>query len=157
MHFRFAAPDAARTISDNLWVGAPSTDFRAVKEALEGAYAAVGVSCADVGGLWDDASGGYYADAEPCVDWEQPGAPPEQDDNVSRTNRFCGIESNKNFLLDLMYHCNPTKHFLFHGFVPWFHVYQPDTSSPTSAAPSTGKPSLPTDPIPEKVCMDVSP
>lgn len=101
MHFQFAASDGARTIYDNLRVGAPSTDFRAVKEALERAYAAIGVSCADVGGLWDGASGGYYADAEPCVDADQPGESTGQQD-VSPTTWFWDpIRQNIFFFMEL--------------------------------------------------------
>ncbi|KAL3935359.1 MAG: hypothetical protein SGBAC_009103 [Bacillariaceae sp.] len=63
-----ASPDAAKTIYDNMKVGATSTDHVAVKQAFESVYADMGISCADVGGLWRDATDGYYQGMEPCVD-----------------------------------------------------------------------------------------
>lgn len=60
--------DAAKTVADNMRVGATSTDFSAVKSAFESQYACMKVTCADVGGLYDTAARGYYQDAAPCVD-----------------------------------------------------------------------------------------
>ncbi len=67
-----AAPSAAETIYNNLRVGANSTDIRAVKNAFESAYTDLGISCADVGGLWDGFQGKYYVGMEPCVEAEEP-------------------------------------------------------------------------------------
>jgi len=61
-----ANPEAAKTIYNNLRVGAPSTDFKAVKAAFESVYEAMGISCADIGGLWSEASKDYYPGMEPC-------------------------------------------------------------------------------------------
>jgi hypothetical protein len=66
------SPTAAETILTNMKWGAASTDFMAVKAAFEGCYESMGITCADVGGLWNSATGAYYADngadASPCVD-----------------------------------------------------------------------------------------
>merc|ERR1712232_406153 len=59
---------AAKTIADNMKVGATSTDFEAVKEAFEKTYSCIGITCADVGGLYDKAKLDYYEDASPCKD-----------------------------------------------------------------------------------------
>jgi hypothetical protein len=40
----------------------------AVRSAFESVYPALGISCADVGGFWNDASKAYYPGMEPCVD-----------------------------------------------------------------------------------------
>ena len=61
------APDAADVIYDNLRVGARSTDFAAVKNAFESVYESIGISCADVGGLWNEALNEYYPGMEPCM------------------------------------------------------------------------------------------
>ena len=42
----------------------------AVKAAFESTYSALGLSCADVGGLWD--TEGYFEGMEPCVDSAEP-------------------------------------------------------------------------------------
>ena len=60
--------DAAKTVADNMKVGATSTDFKAVKAAFESQYECMKISCKDVGGLYNTASQGYYQDAGPCVD-----------------------------------------------------------------------------------------
>lgn len=61
-----AAPEAAKTIYDNMKVGARSTDHIAVKRAYESVYKNLGITCEDVGGLWFDAEDRYYATMEPC-------------------------------------------------------------------------------------------
>jgi len=64
-----ANPESAKIVHDNLQAPAPpSTDFRAVKLAIESAYESIGIKCADVGGLWNDATGEYYVGMEPCKD-----------------------------------------------------------------------------------------
>lgn len=49
----------AQTIYDNTKIGATSTDFTAVKTAVEGNYACMGVTCAQIGGYQKD--GAYKA------------------------------------------------------------------------------------------------
>jgi hypothetical protein len=67
-------PAAAKIIYDNMRADMKptSSDFMAVKAAFEGCYSFMGVTCADVGGLYKDATTGYYADngdsAAPCTD-----------------------------------------------------------------------------------------
>merc|ERR1711959_35985 len=70
--------DAARTISDEMGINADGpVNFMAVKTAFEGCYEAMGITCQQVGGLWNDATGEYYSgtdpsgnpyDATPCGD-----------------------------------------------------------------------------------------
>jgi len=59
-------PAAAKIIYDNLKVGAPTTDFAAVKKAFESVYDAMGIKCEDIGGLYNDATESYYEGMEPC-------------------------------------------------------------------------------------------
>jgi len=59
----------AKTISDNLnqenSMAKPLADtFKAIKEAFESTYSCMGMTCADVGGLW--LTEGYHPGAEPC-------------------------------------------------------------------------------------------
>lgn len=62
------SPEAADTIYTNMKVGASSTSFEAVKSAFESTYADIGITCAHVGGLWNEATSGYYEGMSPCVD-----------------------------------------------------------------------------------------
>ena len=57
----------AKTIMDNLKLGAASTTFAAVKTAFENNYACMNITCTDVGGLWFGANNAYYEGAEPCT------------------------------------------------------------------------------------------
>jgi len=50
--------------------------FTEVKAAFERNYACLGITCADVGGLWKEDGGGYYPDADPCVESPPPPPPP---------------------------------------------------------------------------------
>lgn len=56
----------AKTLYENIGYGAQNTDFAAVKKALEKNYKKMGITCDDVGGLWDTASNDYYPGASPC-------------------------------------------------------------------------------------------
>jgi hypothetical protein len=59
-------PEAAKKIYENMRVGSDSRslDFAEVKRSFEAMYACMGVSCADVGGLWTVT--GYTSNARPC-------------------------------------------------------------------------------------------
>ena len=61
------SPQAAQTIYDNMKVGATSTDSAAVKNAFESVYSEMGIDCADVGGLWNEATKDYYPGYGPCA------------------------------------------------------------------------------------------
>ena len=63
-----ANPNAAQTIYNNMKVGASSTSFKDVKSAFQATYRDLGISCAQVGGLWFDAMKTYYDGASPCAD-----------------------------------------------------------------------------------------
>jgi len=63
-----ASPNAATTIYENLKVGASSTDYKAVKNAFESVYSEIGITCGDIGGLWNSGTKSYYQGMEPCVD-----------------------------------------------------------------------------------------
>jgi len=71
---------AAKTIYDNMKVNGATVDFNAVKSAFEGCYTAMGITCADVGGLWNSGTSAYYNDngfnAAPCADASTTGALP---------------------------------------------------------------------------------
>ena len=62
------SPDAAKTIYDNVAVGVASTDYKAVRSAFESVYPDLGISCADVGGFWNEAEKAYFPGMEPCKD-----------------------------------------------------------------------------------------
>jgi len=62
------SPEDAETIYNNMKVGASSTSFSAVKTAFENNYECMNIDCATVGGLYNDASGEYYAGAGLCED-----------------------------------------------------------------------------------------
>jgi len=75
--------DAAKTIYDNMKVGASSTDYAAVKAAFEGVYDDFGITCAQVGGLVQS-DGSYYEGMEPCVDGStEEETPPGEDGEES--------------------------------------------------------------------------
>merc|ERR1719355_568115 len=52
-----------------------AAEFTAVKAAFEGCYSAMGITCADVGGLYDATNSAYYADFSPCEDASTDYAP----------------------------------------------------------------------------------
>jgi len=57
----------ADIIYNNMRVGQEGlVDFQDVKQAFERNYDCMGISCGDVGGIWDDAAGTYESFAEPC-------------------------------------------------------------------------------------------
>jgi hypothetical protein len=61
------SPEDARTIYDNMKTGqGGSPDFATVKASFERNYVCMGITCADVGGVYQTARGTYYAGAEPC-------------------------------------------------------------------------------------------
>ena len=60
--------DSAATIFDEMKPNSGNTaNFDAVKQAFESNYACMGISCADVGGLYDSAALKYYDGAGPCT------------------------------------------------------------------------------------------
>jgi hypothetical protein len=59
-------PRSAEAIYENLRIGAMSTELSLVKNAFEENYACMGITCADVGGYYDDANSDYYVGAGPC-------------------------------------------------------------------------------------------
>merc|ERR1711988_439317 len=58
---------AAESIYENMRIGSPSTGFSAVKNAFESTYSCLGITCAEVGGLWDANDNDYHAFASPCT------------------------------------------------------------------------------------------
>ena len=59
--------DAAATIFEEMKPGSSNTaKFESVKQAFESNYGCMGISCADVGGLYDGAASKYYDGASPC-------------------------------------------------------------------------------------------
>ena len=74
---------AAKTIYDNMKVGASNTDHMAVKRAFESVYADLGITCADIGGLWNSATSSYYDGYEPCSDASTGGVIKEEDTTLA--------------------------------------------------------------------------
>lgn len=64
-HFNQGAAD---TIYSNLKMGTRNTNYAATKKAFENVYPQMGITCADVGGLYSEEIGSYYPGAEPCKD-----------------------------------------------------------------------------------------
>eukprot|EP00581_Thalassiosira_minuscula_P009037 CAMPEP_0183702442 /NCGR_PEP_ID=MMETSP0737-20130205/540_1 /TAXON_ID=385413 /ORGANISM="Thalassiosira miniscula, Strain CCMP1093" /LENGTH=594 /DNA_ID=CAMNT_0025929049 /DNA_START=270 /DNA_END=2054 /DNA_ORIENTATION=+ len=62
-----ANPDDAMVIYNNMRVGQSLVDSGAVKVSFENVYESIGISCSDVGGLWDWANDDYFPGMEPCV------------------------------------------------------------------------------------------
>jgi hypothetical protein len=61
----------ATTLKDNTMitnVEAVPSGAAAVKASLESVYGAIGITCSDVGGFTNTATGAYYAGMEPCTD-----------------------------------------------------------------------------------------
>jgi len=56
----------AEIIYDNLAVGSGKADFAAVKKAFERNYKCMGITCEDIGGLWDSTQNKYMPGASPC-------------------------------------------------------------------------------------------
>jgi hypothetical protein len=68
--------DAAATIYDNMRTGQTDSHvFDEVKSAFESVYGCMGVRGADVGGLWSDETGSYYAGAQPLKVASSSGPP----------------------------------------------------------------------------------
>eukprot|EP00985_Skeletonema_marinoi_P027441 scaffold22504_cov125-Skeletonema_marinoi.AAC.1 len=63
-----ANSDAASKIYNNLRVGTSSTNHQEVKEAFESVYPQLGLTCADIGGLWNEGTKSYYPGMGPCTD-----------------------------------------------------------------------------------------
>ena len=59
---------AAATVYNNLKVGASSTNSQDVKNAFESVCQELGITCADIGGLWNEAEKTYYPGMERCRD-----------------------------------------------------------------------------------------
>lgn len=59
---------SAQTIHDMMKPGVPNSmdSFKFVKAAFESNYGCMKITCADVGGYWDEANGQYYEGAGPC-------------------------------------------------------------------------------------------
>jgi hypothetical protein len=57
---------AAATIYENMKPGSTKVDYKAVKSSFESVYSCLQITCADVGGVFDDATGTYKKDSTPC-------------------------------------------------------------------------------------------
>lgn len=82
------SPSAAKTIYDNVMVGASSTDYKAVRSAFESVYPALGISCADIGGFWNEAEKAYFPGMEPCKDAATTST---QTEVVTETNKTLAV------------------------------------------------------------------
>jgi hypothetical protein len=57
---------AATTIYENMKPGSTNVDYKAVKSSFESVYSCLQITCADVGGVVDEATGAYKKDSTPC-------------------------------------------------------------------------------------------
>merc|ERR1712066_19915 len=86
-----SATDAA-TIYENMKIGSTATGYWAsVKAAFENNYACMGITCAEVGGIY--ASGSYKSGAEPFIDPSTPvSSSNNNNEHTAETNRlFTGV------------------------------------------------------------------
>lgn len=69
-YIHFCDADDAQIIYEHMKVGHEiPPDFSIVKSKLEKYYqACLGISCSDVGGIWDSSQQAYVDDGEPCTD-----------------------------------------------------------------------------------------
>jgi hypothetical protein len=84
--------NAAEMVANQMELGSASVDFTKVKNAVEQSYQCLGITCIEVGGLWDagNGSGAYRNSASPCVDSQQSQvSPATQYHASSRTILFC--------------------------------------------------------------------
>ena len=68
---KFYSPSVAATLKLNTLITNVATvpsGAAAVKASLESVYGAIGITCSDVGGFTNTATGAYYAGMEPCTD-----------------------------------------------------------------------------------------
>ena len=67
--------NAAAIVAEQMALGSASTNFVKVKNAVEQSYQCLGITCVEVGGLWDGSAsagaGDYFIAAAPCVDSQQ--------------------------------------------------------------------------------------
>jgi hypothetical protein len=64
----YCNPLHASLIYHELSVGSGKPSVSAVKSAFEDNYICLGISCADIGGVWDNVNQKYYDGVGPCVD-----------------------------------------------------------------------------------------
>jgi len=60
------SPSISQQLFDNIAIGSEQMDFLTVKELLEVTYPCLGITCAQVGGIWNGTA--YEQDAAPCFD-----------------------------------------------------------------------------------------
>lgn len=77
----------AEIINNNMETSSEKTDFRLVKDALEKHYGCIGITCKDVGGVWDSKAHKYMEYAEPCTFDEVPVEKPKR----SKKKLFLGF------------------------------------------------------------------
>ena len=66
-HVYACVKEDAEIIFESMGAGhTKATDFSAVKAALERNYQCMGITCAEVGGLWDSVEEKYFPQSEPC-------------------------------------------------------------------------------------------
>lgn len=62
----FCNKDDAEIIENHMSVGSKQTDYAEVRKALINNYQCLGITCQDVGGMFDEMTRDYFTDAEPC-------------------------------------------------------------------------------------------
>ena len=62
---------AATIVAEQMALGSPSANFVKVKNAVEQSFQCLGITCVEVGGLWDANTRAYRPDAAACVDSQQ--------------------------------------------------------------------------------------
>ena len=65
--------NAAAIVAEQMALGSASVNFVKVKNAVEQSYQCLGITCIEVGGLWNpnNGTGAYRTSASPCVDSQQ--------------------------------------------------------------------------------------
>jgi hypothetical protein len=63
----YCSPGDAVDIWEVTALASTNANFKSVKSALERNYACLGITCVDVGGIFDDSTRSYFQDAHPCT------------------------------------------------------------------------------------------
>lgn len=93
--------NAAEIVANQMELGSASVDFTKVKNAVEQSYQCLGITCIEVGGLWDagNGSGAYRNSASPCVDSQQSQvSPATQYHASSRTILDCSATATQTYI-----------------------------------------------------------
>jgi hypothetical protein len=121
------SPKDAQIVYDNMRVGLFDSDYPAVRAALERNYVCLGITCSQIGGLYEKSMGGYLGKAAPCSD--APSA------------------SNAGVVLGAVIGCLLAIGVLFYGYRHYCREKREKTIEFTAAEPYSDTPNHPSSPV----------